>query len=114
MNRRNFLKRCSLIPFGLAVVANAGASKDTSPSVICRPKPAQPGLTLTGYGSPTVHKKVYHTKGTGCSLMCGNNTIMSSTSRDINWAIESCPFCSMYVSTHGCNPDTNVVIELDN
>ena len=41
MNRRGFLKRCSLIPFGLAVVA-----KDAQSSVICRPKPAQPGLTL--------------------------------------------------------------------
>lgn len=59
-------------------------------------------------GKTTKHSVVYD--GESRTLLCGNKVITKSPV-PCWWEIASCPFCGMYISTHGRTPETKTVIE---
>jgi len=100
MNRRSFFKRAGAFVAG---VCGLGAK----PNKICRPKSGPPGPTMESSAESKQHRKIY--RGGECILMCGNRQMyVGSVKMDVNWVVESCPYCGMYVSTHGYYPKSYV------
>lgn len=56
------------------------------------------------------HRKVYSRTGTGIVLFCGDEVVADNT-RLVNWQIDSCPVCGMFVKTTGSSPGTDRVFE---